>query len=149
MSLLDNFRISQRKNDFSITVNDADWDTRWTGIISSQVVSVDVSFTEKSLTLYLRQLKSGIIQNIIFHTLNKDTRKIDQVIITPAKGKKYEYHFRNGEVVYHHVYFDYTSTEVVTHMLQLNFKEIELKSPKEGKMHSVRLTDTDKSVLMG
>lgn len=148
MSWLDNFRMPQKKNDFSITVHDADWDTKWNGIISSQVVSADVSLTEKRLTLKIRQLKSGAIQDVIFHTLNRNTRTIDHVILTPAKGKNYEYHFKNGEVTYHHTSFDYTSTDVIIHKLDLVFKEIELKSPNEGKMHSVKLGGSKKDVLM-
>jgi len=134
MGFLDNFRIAQDRTDFSITVTDKDWKEDWANLVSAQTARVDCDFVHRRVTIYLRQLQSGIIQDVIFHVLSNDKRKglIDCVRIRPAKKKgknAYEYIFKDGRVVGHKVVFSYAKKGSLIHRLVVEFDELELVSP--------------------
>lgn len=134
MGFLDNFRVAQDRTNFSITVTDKDWKEEWTSLVSTQTVKVDCNFVHRTMSIYLRQLQVGIIQDVIFHVLSSDKRKgrIDCVRIRPAKKKgkdSYEYIFKDGRVVGHKVIFSYTKKGNLIHRLDLEFDELELISP--------------------
>lgn len=151
MSFLDHFKAAQKKNDFSIEIQDADWDSKWASLVSKQTAAVDVNLVKRRIVFYLRQLKSGVIQDVIFHVLNKPTKKIDHILVRPAKTPEaYEYHFKGGEVVDHKCDFDYGNTKDLIHVLTVDFAEVELKTPARDQRTSVVLKDEKpkKQILM-
>jgi len=148
MSWLHNFARAQAKSDFQIEIHDSDWDSEWPSLVSKQTVKADVSFTEKTLTIHLRQTVVGIIQDIIFHVLSSEHKKIDHVCVRPGKSKdRYEYHFKNGVVVNHACEFSYEDDGPMIHVLTIQFSEIELKTPASEKRTSVVIKD--KGILHG
>lgn len=127
--LFKSLRSAQTTNDFSVHVSDRDWKTQWVELVSAHTERVDVNLIQKTATLHIRQLKEGVIQEAIFHTLSKDpeAQKIDEVRVRPARGEVYEYIFTNGRLVNHHCAFDYKKKEPVVHTLALQFEQVELK----------------------
>lgn len=150
MGFWDNFAIAQKKSDFSIMISDADWDSDWPSLVSRQTVTVKINFVQRTLVFHLRQTDKGVIQDVIFHVLNKDYKKIDHICITPGKKKdKYEYHFKDGEVVDHFCEFSYDDDSPAVHILTVKFQEVELKTPAADRRTSVILRDEEKQQLNG
>ena len=142
MGFLDNFASAQAKSDFTINITDADWDAEWPSLVSKQTKRVEVNFVDRTLVFHLRQTKKGVIQDVIFHILAKEWKKIDHVCVTPGKAKgKYEYHFKAGEVTKHYLDFDYTDDSDMIHVLTVKFTEVELKTPAADRRTSVVLKD--------
>lgn len=133
MSFLDNFRSAQCQSDFSIEVSDREWENQWKSVISKQTTAVKINFAKREVTLLVRQLKAGIVQDVIFHILSKKDRNqiIDGMTIRPAKGAKssYEYLFKDGRLVDHECQFEYASKGDLIHTLVFEFQEVTLKSP--------------------
>jgi len=134
MSLRDTLRVGQTQNDFSVTVIDRDWSNDWINTVTAQTSKVELNLVKCELTLYVRQLKAGIIQEVIFHMLTKNGSSIDQIRVLPAKSKKHgaEYIFNDGKLVDHHLKMDYTSKEVIEHKLVFNFGHVNLFSHAVG-----------------
>jgi hypothetical protein len=144
MSFLDHFASAQKKSDFGITITDADWDSEWPSLVSKQTASVEVNFVTRTLVFHLRQTARGIIQDVIFHILEKEHSKIDHICITPGKQKgRYEYHFKSGIVVDHQCEFDYNDDGPMIHILTVEFAEVELKTPAADRRTSVVLKDPE------
>ena len=144
MSFLDHFAGAQKKSDFGITITDSDWDSEWPSLVSKQTAKVEVNFVERTLVFHLRQTAKGIIQDVIFHILEKENSKIDHICITPGKNKgRYEYHFKNGVVIDHQCDFDYTDDGPMIHVLTVEFTEVELKTPAADRRTSVVLKDPE------
>ncbi len=140
MSFWDNFATAQAKSDFGISITDSDWDSDWPSLMSKQTRRVEVALVERQLTFWVRQTKKGIIQDVLFHILEKETSKIDHICITPGKEKgKYEYHFKNGVVVAHKLEFDYEDDNAMEHVVTVQFDEVELKTPASDRRTSVVL----------
>ncbi len=149
MSFLDHFASAQKKSDFGITITDADWDSEWPSLVSKQTASVDVNFVTRTLVFHLRQTAKGIIQDVIFHILEKEHSKIDHICITPGKQKgRYEYHFKNGVVIDHQCEFDYNDDGPMIHILTVKFSEVELKTPAADRRTSVVLKDPEEKVTL-
>ena len=160
MSFLDNFRSAQCQSDFSVEVSDREWESKWTSVISKQTTSVKINFVERKVTLLVRQLKIGIVQDVIFHTLSKEKRNrmIDQMTVRPAKGAKssYEYLFKDGRLVDHNCEFKYVAKGDLIHTLVFEFAEVTLKSPSSeyrptmtiGKTSDWMEEEPEKEVLM-
>ena len=128
MSLQNLFRRAQTQNDFSITVSDKDWESDWIDLISTQTKGALIEFGSKKITIYVRQMASGTIQDIIFHILQRENQNIEEVRIRPARGSAYEYLFLNGELIYHSCEFDIDKTDPLVHKLVFKFDEVNLKS---------------------
>lgn len=147
MTIFDNFASAQKKSDFAITITDVDWDSDWPSLVSKQTAKVEVNFVTRQLVFHLRQTSKGIVQDIIFHILEKEHRKIDHIIITPGKQKgRYEYHFKSGIVVDHHCEFAYEDDSPMVHILTVQFDEIVLKTPASAQRTSVVLKDSEPKV---
>lgn len=147
MSFLDNFAAAQKKSDFGITITDVDWDSDWPSLVSKQTAKVEVNFVTRTLVFHLRQTSKGIIQDIIFHILEKETSKIDHICITPGKNKsQYEYHFKNGIVTDHQCEFSYEDDSPMIHVLTVEFAEVELKTPAANRRTSVVLKAPEQKV---
>jgi hypothetical protein len=140
MSIIDYFASAQKKSDFGITITDSDWDSDWPSFISKQTAKVEVNFVTRKLVFHLRQTAKGVIQDVIFHILEKEHSKIDHICITPGKASgRYEYHFKNGVVVDHHCEFAYEDDSPMIHILTVEFDEVELKTPSADRRTSVVL----------
>lgn len=144
MSWFDNFATAQKKSDFSITIHDSDWDSDWGGLVSAQTLKVKVEFVDRRLTFWLRQTKKGVVQDVIFHVLEKEHSKIDHILIQPGKQKgKYEYHFKDGIVTHHECEFSYDDDSPMLHVVTVEFNEVELKTPAADRRKSVVLKAPD------
>lgn len=121
---------AQKANNFKVSVKDSDWSDKWDKLISAQTVAVDVNLVRKQATLHVRQLQAGYIQDLIFHVLQDEHRKIDEVRISPAKGSAYEMVFTNGTLVDHETSFDYYDNGELIHVLVLVFDQVDLHSYK-------------------
>lgn len=143
MSLSDYFASAQKKSDFTVTITDADWDSDWPSLVSKQTARVEVDFVSRQLVFHLRQTAKGVIQDVIFHILEKEHSKIDHICITPGKQKgRYEYHFKAGTVVDHYCEFAYEDDGPMIHVLTVDFAELELKTPASDRRTSVVLKDS-------
>lgn len=133
MSFFDNFKSAQCQSDFSVEVSDREWEKKWKSVISKQTTSVKINFVKRQVTLIVRQLKVGIVQDVIFHILSKKERNrmIDGMTIRPAKGAKssYEYLFKDGQLIDHSCQFTYETKGDLIHKLVFEFAEVTLKSP--------------------
>ena len=154
MSFFDNFSFAQAKSDFSVEIHDSDWEADWTSLVSKQTSRLEVNLVKRTLVFHLRQTAKGVIQDVIFHVLEQDHKKIDHILVRPAKGADgYEYHFKNGTVVDHscdfaYVYYGRDGEEThakgpLIHVLTVEFDEIELKTPPGARRHSVVLKDEE------
>ncbi len=152
MSFWDNFATAQAKCDFSVEIHDADWDANWGSLVSKQITRLEVNLVKRTLVFHLRQTAKGVIQEVIFHVLEQDHRKIDHILVRPAKNPDgYEYHFKNGVVVDHtcdfaYVYYGSDGKEShakgpLIHVLTVKFSEVELKTPPGERRHSVVLKE--------
>lgn len=128
MSFWNTLRRGQTANDFAVTVADRDWSTEWIDLISSQTTGVDVNLVWKRVTLTIRQLKAGYIQDLLFHILDKETATVDMVRITPAQRQSWEMVFKNGRMVDHEVKFSYYNKSELVHVIVLEFDEVVLHS---------------------
>lgn len=129
--MFNELKIGQTRNDFSIRFIDCDWKSDWEDIMSAQTTSLKINLLDGILEVSVRQLKTGVIQDIIFHILVSDERLIDGIRIRPAKSKKKgaEYVFNSGILVNHRMDLDYDSKDVILHRLTFMFDSITLHSP--------------------
>lgn len=142
MGWLDNFASAQKKSDFTIQIHDADWESDWPSLMSRQTRRVEMNLVAREVTFWVRQTAKGVIQDVLFHILEKEHAKIDHILIQPGKNKgKYEYHFRAGHVIKHQVEFDYGDDDPMEHVVTVKFAEVELKTPATDRRSSVVLKD--------
>ncbi len=152
MPFWDNFASAQAKSDFSVEIHDSDWDAGWGSLVSKQTTRLEVNLVKRTLVFHLRQTAKGVIQSVIFHVLEKDHRKIDHILVRPAKNPNgYEYHFKDGVVIDHtcdfaYVYYGSDGKEMhakgpLIHVLTVEFAEVELKTPPSERRHSVVLKE--------
>ena len=138
MSIWNTLRQAQTANDFAVTIADGDWSNEWIDLISSQTTGVDINLVWKRVTLTIRQLKAGYIQDLLFHILKKETATIDMVRITPARRQAWEMVFKKGKMVDHEVKFSYYDKSELVHVIVLEFEEVDLHSHEkhalEGKV---------------
>ena len=124
----------QTTNDFVVTVSDKDWKHEWMEMMSCQITRTEINLVTRQMVLYVRQLTTGHIQDLIFHLLDKDSasnRTIDEVRVRPAKRQAYEYVFTNGKLIDHGVAFDYYDADVVQHKMVLSFDRVRLHSKED------------------
>ena len=50
------------------------------------VKNLKVNFVTRKLVFHLRQTAKGVVQDVIFHILEKEHSKIDHICITPGKA---------------------------------------------------------------
>ena len=126
----DVFKRGQPRNDFDVHLSDEYWTSEWEDIFASQVVKVEMNLIKNEVTVYVRQLRAGVIQDIIFNLLTRD-KALGKFHIKPVKSKKKgaEYSFVNGRLVDHHCEYDYMSKDIITHKLVMRFEHVNLKSP--------------------
>lgn len=128
--MFESFKMSQARNDFSLTVSDRDWKEEWITIFSAQTSKVRVNLIKCELVMGVRQLRSGIIQDALFHLLTKDGKTIDSIRIKPSKSKDKgaEYVFVDGTMTNHEYDLDYDSKESILHEVTFKFKRVNLYS---------------------
>lgn len=124
------FRVGQSCNDFEIKVSDKDWSADWESTFASQITKVKFNLVKNEVELHVRQLRAGIVQDIIFDLLTREGL-IDKLNLKPVKSKKggAEYSFIDGSLSDHEVEFNYLSSTVIEHKLVLKFSTVKLKSP--------------------
>ena len=129
--MFESFRIAQPRNDFSVTIADKDWKDEWMRLFAAQTTNMHINLVKCELVLGVRQLRSGIIQNVIFHLLTKDGKTVDNIRIRPAKSKEHgaEYVFVNGKLTDHESELSYDSKTVILHELTFEFEYVNLYSP--------------------
>lgn len=138
--ILNALKRPQAANDFKVTIRDQDWKAGWLKLFADQTVSVKVDLVKRRLTMHVRQLATGHIQDLIFHILQKE-RLIDEVRVSPAKRQSYEYIFVNGTMVAHEVQFDLYVKDAITHRIVFDFNKVRLHS---NETHSIQnITDID------
>ncbi len=123
-------RRGQPRNDFDITVSDSKWGSEWEDVFAAQTVRLEMNLVQNEVTVIVRQLRAGVIQDIIFNLLTRET-PFDKFHIKPVQSKKHgaEYAFCKGRLVDHSCILDYLSTDPITHRLVLQFEHVNLKSP--------------------
>lgn len=131
------FRVGQACNDFEIKVSDKEWSADWESIFASQITKVKFNLVKNEVELHVRQLKAGVIQDILFDLLTREGT-VDKLHLKPVQSKKggAEYAFIDGMLFDHEVTFDYLSNTVITHKLMMRFDTVKLKSPT-GQMDLV------------
>lgn len=132
--MFNELKIGQTKNDFSIRFIDCDWKSDWEDVMSSQTTNLKINLLDGIVEVNVRQLKSGAVQDIIFHILTDDEKRIDGIRLRPAKSKKKgaEYVFNDGVLVNHRMDLDYGSKDVILHRLTFMFDSVTLHSPTGG-----------------
>jgi len=151
MSFFHHLMQAQSKTDFSVDIHDKDWvEKDWPSIISKQTVKIEVDLYERTVYLYLRQLKAGVIQDILFHILGEGDGKIDKVTITPARGNtsSHQYHFVDGRVFDHNCEFSYEEKGDLVHRLGIVFDRVVLAGPKGDQRKEVVLGKVGKKSLL-
>jgi hypothetical protein len=152
MSLFDYFASAQKKSDFAVTITDSDWEANWPSLVSKQTAKVKINLVARTVVFHLRQLKKGVIQDVLFHVLEKEHSKIDHICITPGTEKgRYEYHFKNGIIIDHLCEFAYEDDTDMIHVITVQFEEVELKTPASATRTSVVLkaSSNGKQRLLG
>lgn len=129
------FKIGQTKNDFSIKFIDCDWKSEWEELMASQTTGLKINLLDGIVEVSIRQLKSGEVQDVIFHILTSDEMCIDGIRLRPAKSKNKgaEYVFNTGILVNHRMDLDYDSKDIILHRLTFMFDSITLYSPTGGE----------------
>lgn len=124
------FKQGQSRCDFEVQVSDKNWSSDWEVTLASQVVRVKINLVKNEVTLWVRQLRAGVIQDIIFDLLTRED-KMDKLNLKPVKSKKggAEYAFIDGKMVNHETEFDYLSDKSILHEITLTFDVVKLKSP--------------------
>lgn len=126
------FKISQTMNDFSIRFFDRDWKRGWEEMFSAQTAGLKINLLQGEVVVYVRQLKSGSIQDVVFHLITNHGRKLDQIRVRPAKSKNNgaEYVFNDGELIDHGMELDYRKKDVIHHRLTFKFARVNMYSPQ-------------------
>jgi hypothetical protein len=135
------FRKAQAANHFNIAFTDGDWKKEWLDIFSNQVEWIEINLTNQFVSIGVRQLADGYIQDLIMHILKSEFRKIDEARVYPLHNRSYEYVFSNGALINHRVKFDYNDRSPVIHELVFDFEEV--------KLHSKRTNDNPLSLSTG
>jgi len=143
------FKIGQTQNDFSIKFIDCDWKSEWEELMASQTTGLKINLLDGIVEVSIRQLKAGEVQDVIFHILTGDEKRIDGIRLRPAKSKKKgaEYVFNTGILVNHRMDLDYDSKDIILHRLTFVFDSITLYSPTGGDpvVYSPDIIDEDDS----
>ena len=136
------FKKGQPRNDFDVALTDENWNSEWQDIFDSQVVLIEMNLVKAEVSIWIRQLKAGMIQDMIFDLLTRED-PIDEFHVKPVKSKKNgaEYCFVEGRLVDHHTQLHYLKTDDIIHKLVLRFQHVNFKSPN-GKMDQ-RYTPSD------
>lgn len=131
------FKPGQARNDFDVSLTDKNWSSDWEETFAAQVVKLEINLVRNEVVVWVRQLRAGVIQDMIFNLLTRET-PFDKLHLKPVKSKKggAEYAFVNGRMVDHQAEFSYLSQEVIQHKLTLQFENVKLKSPT-GQMDLV------------
>ena len=151
MSVFHHFMQAQSQTDFAVEIFDKDWvEKDWPSIISKQTRKLEVDLYERTVYLYLRQLKAGVVQDIIFHILGAGDGKIDKVTIIPAKGNtsSHQYHFVDGRVFHHKCVFSYEETGDLIHEVGIVFDRVVLAGPKGDQRKEIVLGKPKKKSLL-
>ena len=137
----DLFKQGQPRNDFDVQLTDEHWCAEWQDLFAAQVVRLEMNLVECEVTVFVRQLRAGVIQDIIFNMLTRD-EPLGVLHLKPVSSKKKgaEYSFVNGILVEHKAVFDYLSKDVIVHKLVLRFGHVNLKSPT-GEMNLTHYAD--------
>lgn len=131
------FKQPQTANDFKVIVKDSDWAQEWIDLISNQTTYVELNLVKKQVTIDVRQMRTGWIQDLIFHILQKDTSNIDEIRLTPAKRQSYEYIFTNGTLIDHEVRYNLYSRLALEHRLIFSFDGVSLHSKEKHALAPV------------
>ncbi len=128
------FKSGQPCNDFDVMLTDENWNSEWQDIFAAQIVEVKVDLVNLEVGVYVRQLRAGIIQDIIFDLLTRET-PFAELHIKPVKSKKNgaEYCFVGGKLVKHEMRMSYLHNDDLGHKLYFKFDHVNFKSPS-GKM---------------
>ena len=129
---LESIRSAASKDQFSVTITENTWPTEWVEAISAQITRVEFNLTNRSVVLHVRQTKTGVVRDVIFHSLRPENN-IDRLELRPSKGSTFWYVFYNGKITNHYSEFDlYKQNEDVIHELTLNFDYVKCMSPNLG-----------------
>ncbi len=141
------FKIGQTRNDFSAEFFDRQWKRDWVDVMNSQTAGMKIDLLHGEVVLYVRQLKSGAVQDVLFHMITNGGRTIDQLRVRPAKAKKSgaEYVFTDGEMIDHMLELDYRSKDVMVHRITLAFDHVTLHSPTgEGTIEHSTISEDER-----
>jgi len=143
------FGRSQQKDDFEVSVLNRRLCADWNRTLSARIGRVDIDLVERTLALKIHQLKTGVVQDILFSIL-KDGGRIDQVSVRPAKGgkSKYEYIFVDGKITGHNLEFNYGKQEDAYHVLTVEFQTVTLRSSGLSETGEVVLGVKDAKTLL-
>jgi hypothetical protein len=139
MSFIRNlFRKPAAANHFNIEFRDKDWQQSWLDIFSSQVERVDINLVEQLVTVNVRQLAAGHIQDLIMHILKKEYRTIEEARLYPLHNRAYEFVFTSGKLIDHFVAYHYKDRSPLVHTLIFDFEEV--------IMHTNKVADTSEKL---
>ena len=136
---------TQRKDDFQVTATHSTFSEEWNKALSSRIGRVDINLVERTVEVKVHQLKSGVIQDILF-VMIQEGGHLDHLSVRPAKKAKkgYEYVFSGGMLLDHRCEFNYGKKEDHNHWLKFKFEQVSLKSPTLDKRKDITLTEPPK-----
>lgn len=136
------FERTQKKDDFQVTITNSTFSEEWNKAFSSRVGRVDINLVDRTVEIKVHQLKTGVIQDIIFVMINEGGH-LDHLSVRPAKSAKkgYEYVFSGGQLLEHHCEFNYGKKEDHNHWLKFKFEQVSLKSPTLNQRKDITLTE--------
>ena len=139
-------KAAQTANDYKIVVSDSDWSKEWIDLISNQTVGIRINLVQKTVELSVRQLRTGWIQDLIFHILGDGKNQtIGEIRLSPAKRQSYEYVFTVGKLVDHEVDYSLYDRNPLIHYMTFKFDKVSLHSKENHSLApKVDLTDIDK-----
>lgn len=118
-----------KQNRYRVKITDSDWPVEWTDLFQKQISKVEVSLTEKTITLWVRQSNvSPNVMDIIAHLLSDDEEKklIENIHLSPLGNSAFELNFVNGEVSEHDVVFDYMKKDDLIHRVKFTFPKVKM-----------------------
>lgn len=130
------FHRGSRRDSFSVHISDKDWKSSWLKLVSNQTKSVELDLVNHRVQLEVRQLRSGEVQKLIFHILNKEYSNIDEIRVKPILTGKYEYVLGNCSLQAHHTRFDILDTSEITHILTFSISDVSMIDA-EGEVSSI------------
>ena len=128
------FRKPAAANHFNIEFKDSDWKKEWLDIFSNQVEWVEINLTNQFVTVGVRQLADGHIQDLIMHILKSEYRSIEEARIYPLHNRSYEYVFTKGTLINHNLRYDYKIRTPLVQELIFDFEKVTLHSNRNKPM---------------
>jgi len=128
----ESFRKPAASNHFNVEFKDSDWQKEWLDIFSNQVEWVNISLTSQIVSIGVRQLSSGHIQDLIMHIMQSKYQRIEEARVYPIHGRPYEYVFSNGTLTNHDVKYNYSDRGPLVHKLVFDFETVILHSEKNN-----------------